>query len=91
MYKNGGRKWLESNDFTIKPFGKQYYSNYTNTSFYREYRVRIYNITEFTVSQLPNQINIDFGLKSGKLVQWTQEVLVQNLTGVRGILELVKS
>ena len=91
MYKNGGRKWLESNDFTIKPFGKQYYSNYTNTSFYREYRVRINNITEFTVFPLPNQTNIDFGLKSGKLVQWTQEVVLKNLTGVRGILELVKS
>jgi len=91
MYKNGGRKWLESNDFTIKPFGKQYYSNYANTSFYREYRVRINNITEFTLSPLPNQTNIDFGLKSGKLVQWTQEVVLQNLTGVRGILELVKS
>ena len=91
MYKNGGRKWLESNDFTIEPFGKQYYSNYANTSFYREYRVRINNITEFTVSPIPNQTNIDFGLKSGKLVQWTQEVVLQNLTGVRGILELVKS
>ena len=96
IYENETRKWLNYNDFSITPIGKEQLSINANTSFYREYMIKINDIIEFNITSLDNQKSIDFGLRSSSLLCWNQEVKLQwkdrnnEFNNSRGILETIK-
>jgi hypothetical protein len=97
IFHNKTRQWLEYDDFSMVPLGKEEYSHNANTSFYREYHITVYNIVEFKVSSLITQQSTDFGFTSDNATGWTQEVNITwmnqtvDFLGSRGLLELMKA
>ena len=97
IYRDGKHKWLQYNDFIMKPIGRKKYSINAQSYFYRKYIVIIYNITAFIVSSLQNQKDTDFGMINNEYSRWTQEVKIYEFfnktifNGTRGIMELMNT
>ena len=97
IYRDGKHKWLQYNDFIMKPVGKEKYSINAQSYFYRKYIVIIHNITSFIVFSLQNQTDTDFGMINKDYPRWTQEVEIYDFfnktifNGTRGLMELMNT